>query len=417
MPRFLVSLLAFTLFPFSALAAADFTDIANTLYEDGIQYLFDEEIVTGYSDGSFRPNSTINRAEFTKIVILAVYSENTVNACDLDTLTFSDVSASAWYAPYICLAAEKNIIDGYSDNTFRPTKEINFVEASKVIVNTLGDETAADPEVWYKPFVLKLGEAKAIPTAITSFSHFITRGEMAEMIWRIQENIKDKASTNYYSLAREEEPEADTTCSINQDSCASSLDEVNFFDPDYNNSEVENFELDEDQVRTEILNIINDQDSAAMVEIVAQPSGYSAYELEVVKNNLWKLLLESVNEERTQEGSGMLVYKDELSAAAQTHAEDMLANDYFSHTDLDGRTHMERIQDTGYFDSALSWGAAENIAWGQASVEDVMLGWMNSAGHRENILNPDYLEFGLGLACGETVYDCYWVQTFAYVER
>lgn len=100
-----------------------------------------------------------------------------------------------------------------------------------------------------------------------------------------------------------------------------------------------------------------------------------------------------INAERTTSGLGLLVENAQLSTAAQAHAADMVAQGYFSHTGQNGSTFSQRAQATGY-----ACAAAENIAAGQQSEANVMAGWMNSAGHRRNILLRDATQFGLGRA-------------------
>ncbi|PNY80447.1 CAP domain-containing protein [Deinococcus koreensis] len=98
-----------------------------------------------------------------------------------------------------------------------------------------------------------------------------------------------------------------------------------------------------------------------------------------------------------------------LAQAAQAHAADMAAKNYFSHTSQDGRTLRERIDATGY-----SWSAiGENIAAGQATPDEVVQGWLGSPGHCRNIMNPTFRELGVGYtpASGGT-YRTYWVQNF-----
>jgi uncharacterized protein YkwD len=115
-------------------------------------------------------------------------------------------------------------------------------------------------------------------------------------------------------------------------------------------------------------------------------------------------LLAATNAERAEAGCDPLRADSRLSAAAQRHAADMAANDYFSHTDQDGGDSADRIHDAGFTGSRT----AENIAYGQQSAAEVMADWMGSSGHRRNILNCDYDRIGLG-------YDSrgdYWVQTF-----
>jgi uncharacterized protein YkwD len=111
-----------------------------------------------------------------------------------------------------------------------------------------------------------------------------------------------------------------------------------------------------------------------------------------------------VNAEREAAGCGPLAVNDALTAAAQGHSDDMAANDYFSHTSLDGATASDRAEAAGFTGTALG----ENIAAGQRSAQDVMAAWMGSEGHRANILNCDYTVIGVGL--NEDGW--YWTQMF-----
>ncbi|EYB68751.1 Allergen V5/Tpx-1 related [Deinococcus phoenicis] len=97
----------------------------------------------------------------------------------------------------------------------------------------------------------------------------------------------------------------------------------------------------------------------------------------------------------------------QLEQAAQGHAADMAAKNYFSHTSQDGRTMAQRITATGY-----SWRTiGENIAAGQPTPESVVAGWLASEGHCRNIMNPSFKELGVGYAQGGA-YGSYWVQDF-----
>ncbi len=109
-----------------------------------------------------------------------------------------------------------------------------------------------------------------------------------------------------------------------------------------------------------------------------------------------------VNQERATAGVPPYTYNRELALAAQLHAIDMAENDYFSHTSLDGRKFSERILAAGYTGSPRG----ENIAWGQRTPEAVMSSWMNSSGHRANILATGSNEIGVGF------YQNRWVQCF-----
>ena len=99
-----------------------------------------------------------------------------------------------------------------------------------------------------------------------------------------------------------------------------------------------------------------------------------------------------VNQERAKAGCGPLTINAKLMATARGYSEDMALNDYFSHTGLDGSSVSERAVAAGYNFSLIG----ENIAAGQLSPESVMEGWMQSPGHRANILKCDYREIGIG---------------------
>ncbi|SDL49367.1 Cysteine-rich secretory protein family protein [Glycomyces sambucus] len=116
-------------------------------------------------------------------------------------------------------------------------------------------------------------------------------------------------------------------------------------------------------------------------------------------------ILGIVNDRRAENGCGGLDRDSRLDTAARLHAEDMAVNDYFDHTSQDGRSPTDRANAQGY-----EGGVGENIAYGYPDAEAVMEGWMNSEGHRANILNCDYDVIGIG------AYDrdgtIYWVQMF-----
>jgi uncharacterized protein YkwD len=106
-----------------------------------------------------------------------------------------------------------------------------------------------------------------------------------------------------------------------------------------------------------------------------------------------------VNKERAAAGLGGLVDNGALTAAAQGHSADMVAQRFFSHTSADGRTVAQRIVAAGYT-PYRSFG--ENIAWGSGgyTAESVVKGWMESPGHRANILGASFTESGVGIALG-----------------
>jgi hypothetical protein len=187
-----------------------FTDVTvDSPYYAALNYLKTEGVISGYPDGSFKPDKTINRGEFVKLIVGAVgYDVSTApSGFDLYSATginFSDVQDGAWYNPYLRKAVELAVIGGYSDGTFRPTLEINFAEASKIIVvSTSGDIADAGyaSDDWYHKYVNVLEQKHAIPTTILNFNSKITRGETAEILYRLKRQIVNQPSLGYADLA------------------------------------------------------------------------------------------------------------------------------------------------------------------------------------------------------------------------
>lgn len=123
------------------------------------------------------------------------------------------------------------------------------------------------------------------------------------------------------------------------------------------------------------------------------------------ERTVWTL----TNQERADNGLPGLSLNGDLVESARAHSADMAAQNYFDHTGLDGRSPGDRIAATGY--AASSWG--ENIAAGYETPQAVVEGWMNSPGHRANILSDNYCDIGVGYADGEgSSYPSYWTQNF-----
>ncbi len=113
------------------------------------------------------------------------------------------------------------------------------------------------------------------------------------------------------------------------------------------------------------------------------------------------------NAERAKAGCRPLRADERLATAARKHSADMAANDYFDHTSRNGDSPWERMEDAGYPSPG-----AENIAKGYPTAQAVMEGWMNSPGHRANILNCDLRAIGVGRASGSG--GPVWTQDFGW---
>jgi hypothetical protein len=104
-------------------------------------------------------------------------------------------------------------------------------------------------------------------------------------------------------------------------------------------------------------------------------------------------LLNDTNNQRTANGLGALALNATLNQAAQAKAQDMMTNDYWSHISPSGVTPWYWITSAGYSYQT----AGENLAYGFATASDTITGWMNSPGHRANILNTTFSNVGFGV--------------------
>ncbi|KKU79020.1 MAG: Cellulosome-anchoring protein, partial [Candidatus Peregrinibacteria bacterium GW2011_GWA2_47_7] len=163
-------------------------------YADAILFLKEEQIVSGYPDSTFRPDISINRAEFTKIIFEMMSSDPAQGeGC------FPDVQKK-WYEKYACSTQERGWIQGYPDGTFKGQRPISFAEAATIIAKAFGHQPEPNI-VWYKPFTDELEKRNAVPPTISEMGQKITRGEMAEILYRLKK--VDEKETTESSNSRE----------------------------------------------------------------------------------------------------------------------------------------------------------------------------------------------------------------------
>lgn len=120
-----------------------------------------------------------------------------------------------------------------------------------------------------------------------------------------------------------------------------------------------------------------------------------------------KQVVELVNKERSKAGLNALSIDENIETAAMVRSREIEKS--FSHTRPNGSSFSTALSESG----VKFMGAGENIAWGQRSPEEVMNGWMNSSGHRANILNSSFKKIGVAYYVGANG-RTYWTQLFTY---
>jgi len=150
-------------------------------YREAAAYLKDHDVLGGYPDGTFRPKDTINRAELLKIVF-----KGKSDVVPVTRRCFSDINPTAWYAPYVCAAKNRGIVDGYSNGTFKPGEPVNFAEAIKIVLNAYGHKVEADGvSAWYAPYTQELERLEILPQHSYIPWAPLNRERAADLLWRV----------------------------------------------------------------------------------------------------------------------------------------------------------------------------------------------------------------------------------------
>ena len=190
-----------------------FSDIKESAwYYESVTAMSKAGIINGYTDGTFRPDNPITRAEFVTMIM------QNKTLTEFDKIPFTDVKSDLWSAKYIYSAYKAKYIDGYEDNTFRPDNQITQEEFVKTVVAlTVGEQPEATGEntepkrswkncwdSWAQPYLNKAMEMGLITEEDTDFRYNglpCTRGNMAKIATRAFEYLKEEdiADTSTYA--------------------------------------------------------------------------------------------------------------------------------------------------------------------------------------------------------------------------
>lgn len=165
-------------------SASGLIDIAGTSNEADISRLAALGIVSGYEDGTFKPEQSITRAEFAKIICNMLGMQS---AAELSkgTTKFSDVPANYWAAGYISIVSSQGIIKGYPDGTFKPDANVTYAEAVTMLVRSLGLAPVIEGKgSWPANYVFKASELGITKGLTSSYgTDAANRGNIAGLCW------------------------------------------------------------------------------------------------------------------------------------------------------------------------------------------------------------------------------------------
>ncbi|NLM08527.1 MAG: S-layer homology domain-containing protein, partial [Clostridiales Family XIII bacterium] len=145
-----VLVLSLVLGSFGMAFAAPLSDVKGEDCADAVSVLTELGVVSGYPDGTYKPDNIVTRAEMAVIVVRALGLANYATG----TSSFSDM-AGHWSNAYVAYATSLGIIDGYPDGTFRPDNTVSYDEAAKMLVAALGYTPESLPGTWPANYVVK----------------------------------------------------------------------------------------------------------------------------------------------------------------------------------------------------------------------------------------------------------------------
>ena len=338
--------------------AAGFTDVPDSHWASGyIQRAYEEDWVHGMGSGKYAPAGTLTRAQFLTMVTNAFFSD------DLDKVSVPD--GSPWYAACWSVAQANGLQTGTSMERLSDlTDSVSRYDMAQVIVNTLSGEGISASD----------SEARAAQAAIRDWSG-VPAGYRDAVSGAYALGILNGRNGSFDGTATMNRAEAATVLCRMDDAISGAQT------PDTQTPDTQKPETQKPETQPPA------QDASTPEELAA----------EVVR---------LVNVERAKEGLAPLGTYDSLTRAAQIRAPEIVT--LFSHDRPSCFTAMDQ---TGATKGAYTWG--ENIAAGNATAAATVEQWMNSPGHRANILNAKFTHIGVGYqhSAGST-YGHYWVQMF-----
>lgn len=164
--------------------AVDFPDVpADSNYYQAVQELSAVGVISGFDDGTFRPDELVTRAQITKMIVDALSETESAEASKANS-KFADVSADHWAKGYINQGVADEFIAGYSDTEFGPDDNVTYVQAQKMLVSAMGYETYAQNNGgWpngYKMYAASQGVTEGI-SGIADDQQ-LTRAQVARLI-------------------------------------------------------------------------------------------------------------------------------------------------------------------------------------------------------------------------------------------
>ena len=185
--------------PAGAAAVTKFSDVSDSYTATAVETLRLMGVLDGYGDGTFRPDTVLNRAQFCKMAVYAMDGSGELGRYSTVTI-FPDVKPSHWASAYINMAARKGIISGFADGKFKPGQTVTAGQAVTILMRGLGYKDEDMGGVWPQSYMAEAqtnGLLKS--TGITSAYAGLTRAQAAKLFLNLFEakHGKGEALFNY----------------------------------------------------------------------------------------------------------------------------------------------------------------------------------------------------------------------------
>jgi len=171
-----------------AFSADSLNDIGGTEYEEAVNALIEKDVIEGYPDGTFRPESTITRAEACIIVVKSMKPTEK----ELEEALYSgfpDLKGYEWADKYIRYAVQKAVVSGYTDGSFRPGNDVTYNEMAAMLVRALGYKVEELSGVWPENFISKAEELGMMDEFAYEGNSPALRGHVALMTYSVIDDI------------------------------------------------------------------------------------------------------------------------------------------------------------------------------------------------------------------------------------
>lgn len=338
------------------------------------------------------------------------------SAASADTKSFTDVGPSFWASAEIQELTQLGALKGYPDGRFYPNNLLTRAQSAKVLHELTNPQQApqgfrtqftdATPNHWAYGYIRDLTHSGVFRNA-ESFrpEENLSRAQMAKIIVESFDIITDDNDLSFF--ADTPSGEFHTYITTIAELGITTGRANSRFEPNGKVSRAQfavfaSRALEFDRKR-DSGEIVYDEESEQYVDLTdASPNPPSP------QDEISRQTIDLVNAEREARGISPLTADPALSMMAQLKSEDMAQNNYFEH---ESPTYGQVWDMAVMFDYPFT-RIGENIAWNQQSAKEVVTDWMNSQGHRENILDPRYTHIGAGFAKnaeGET----YWTHHFS----